>query len=109
MNLQIKEREISKEFKQELIKRYPMDIEDVVIFGSKARGDATEKSDIDVLVITKSDNWIRGDEIRRIGYSMDEELDYKFSIQVLSRSYLDSLKSRNFNFANVIDAEGISL
>ena len=92
--MQIKERDITQKFKQELIRRYPNDILDVILFGSNARGNATKKSDIDILVITKSNNWKRVDQIREIGYDMDDEIDYKFSIQVLPKSHIDYLRSK---------------
>ena len=74
-----------------------------------ARGDATKKSDIDILVITKSNDWKRVDQIREIGYDMDNEIDYKFSIQVLPKSHIDYLRSKNFHFAKIIDTEGVWL
>jgi predicted nucleotidyltransferase len=79
------------------------------VFGSKARGDASKESDIDVLVVTSSDDWKKGDEIRDIGYGLDDEIDYKLSIQVIPESHFDYLRQNNFQFAKNIENEGITV
>ncbi|MFQ5964280.1 MAG: nucleotidyltransferase domain-containing protein [Candidatus Scalinduaceae bacterium] len=107
MKLSIKERAIVEEFRQIINDKFPDEIIDVLVFGSKARGDATKESDIDVLVITSSNNWKKGDEIREIGYGLDDEIDYKLSIQVISKSHLDYLRQNNFQFVANIENEGI--
>jgi predicted nucleotidyltransferase len=45
--------EILKEFKRELTEILGDKLVDVILFGSYARGDYTEESDIDVLVVVK--------------------------------------------------------
>ncbi|MDR4509314.1 MAG: nucleotidyltransferase domain-containing protein [Candidatus Brocadiaceae bacterium] len=109
MKLSQKEREIIERFKQIISKKFPDEIVEVLVFGSKARGDATKESDIDVLVITSSNNWKRGDEIREIGYGLDDEIDYKLSIQVISQEHFDYLKQNNFQFIKSIKNESITV
>lgn len=109
MKLSIKERKIVERFRQIIEDRFPAEIIDVLVFGSKVRGDATDKSDIDVLVITLSDNWETGDEIREIGYGIDDEIDYKLSIQVVSKEHFDYLRQNNFQFVKNIENEGITV
>jgi predicted nucleotidyltransferase len=109
MKLSIKEREIVERFRQIIECRFPAEIVDVLVFGSKARGDATNESDIDVLVTTLSNNWKTGDAIRDIGYGIDDEIDYKLSIQVISKAHFDYLRQNNFQFARNIENEGIAV
>lgn len=42
---------------QDICKHYPEQILEVVLFGSKARGDDNPESDIDFLVITNSESY----------------------------------------------------
>ncbi len=109
MKLSKKEREIVERFRQIIDHKFPDEIIDVLVFGSKVRGDASKDSDIDVLVITSSDNWKKGDEIRDIGYGLDDEIDYKLSIQVIPKSHFDYLRQNNFQFAKNIEKEGITV
>lgn len=57
---------IITEFRQALAKIYGDKLINLVLYGSQARGDATEDSDIDIMVILKSPV-SPGDEIFRMG------------------------------------------
>ena len=57
---------IITEFRQALEKIYGDKLINLVLYGSQARGDATEDSDIDIMVILKSPV-SPGDEIFRMG------------------------------------------
>lgn len=87
--------------------RFSDEVRDVRLFGSKARGDHHGESDIDVLVIVGSDDWRLHDEIRQLGYQLDEGIDYRLSIQVISESRFESARERHFQFANSVLEEGI--
>ena len=100
------ERKIIYKYKEILIQRYPDYVQNIYLFGSKARGDFDEDSDIDILVTLKNYDWKLGDKIRRIGYELDEEIDSKFSIIVLPESEFQTLKQNRFQFIqNVIRDE----
>lgn len=53
-NINLKEKQALKEYKDLLLKNLPNQIAQMILFGSKARGDSHKDSDIDVLVVT---NW----------------------------------------------------
>ncbi len=57
MQLTVKEKEVLCEFKRLISAEFPGEILKVMIFGSKARGDASIESDIDVIVVTSFDDW----------------------------------------------------
>jgi predicted nucleotidyltransferase len=109
MKLTGRERKIIEEFKRRAERQFPGEIVRVMVFGSKARGDATRASDIDILVITPSDDWALGDKIREIGYELDEEIDFALSIQVISKNHLAYLRDRNFQFVKNIEQEGVAI
>ena len=96
-------------FKARVYKAFPGFIEQIVLFGSEARGEAGAFSDIDVLVVTAYDDWEKGDEIRSIGYELDMLTDSRLSIQVLSRAHMDTLRKNRYHFAGNIEREGIAV
>jgi len=58
-------RDILKEFREELESLYQKRLKSIILYGSWARGDATEDSDIDVLIVLEG-RVIPGKEIDRI-------------------------------------------
>ena len=107
MKLTLKEKKVIEEFEERVKDKFADEIVKIVVFGSKARGDAGENSDIDILVITSSDDWRKGDEIREIGYDLDEHIDYRLSIQVISESHMNYLRSNSFQVIKNIESEGV--
>lgn len=109
MNLTQKERDIIKKFKNKIIERYSEEIMSIMIFGSKARGNASKESDIDILVVTRSDNWLMGDKIRDIGYDLELKHNLILSIQVVSQGHINYLKKIRSQFMRNIERDGITL
>ncbi len=107
MKLTLKEKKVIEEFEERVKDEFADEIVKIVVYGSKARGDAKKNSDIDILVITSSDDWRKGDEIREIGYDLDEHIDYRLSIQVISESHMNYLRNNSFQFIKNIESEGV--
>lgn len=55
MNIQERYRKPVEEFVRRALERYGDEIEGIILFGSVARGEGKEDSDVDVLVIWKGD------------------------------------------------------
>ena len=57
-------------YRQALRERFPGLIDDIIIFGSKARGDAGPDSDLDVLVVLREGERQTKNEVRRLGHHL---------------------------------------
>ena len=99
---------IITEFRQALEKIYGDKLINLVLYGSQARGDATEYSDIDVMVILRSPV-SHGDEIFRMGEVKNQiNLKYDQLISVLPISEKDFL-CKDTPLLENIRREGIAL
>jgi predicted nucleotidyltransferase len=102
------EKEILKRFKVLLLKRLP--IYKIVLFGSRARGDATPYSDMDVVVITEKPL----DE-REIDYVSDcaWEAGFEKGIVVVpvvfSKDEWENSPERYSLLAQAVEMEGIAI
>jgi predicted nucleotidyltransferase len=73
-------KEILKEFREEIEKLYGKRLKSIILYGSWARGDATEESDIDVLIVLKG-KIIPGKEIDRM-ISIITEINLKYGVLI---------------------------
>ena len=94
--------------KQSLSKFYQDQLEKIILYGSQARGDATEYSDIDILVVLKSaiDPY---DEINKTS-EIIADLCLEYDV-VISRHFISSEKFNNQNtpFIYNVKKEGIMI
>ena len=105
--LSSEEYRVVQEFASRVRERFPDEVRDVRLFGSKARGDHHADSDIDILVIARTDDWRLHDEMRQVGYELDETIGYRLSIQVISEQRFEHARQRHFQFAMSVLEEGI--
>lgn len=88
---------------QALVDRFGSRVVDVLLFGSQARGDATENSDVDVIVVLESPTAHELGEVR--GFAFDVLLTYEvmLSIRAFSRENWQELATgRSLFFRNVM-------
>ncbi len=84
-------------------------VRELKLFGSYARGEAHEESDVDVLVVVDD---LTSAEAREIGYQSGDLLtryDVIVSPFAVSRERMDLLRSRERLIAREIDRDGVSL
>jgi predicted nucleotidyltransferase len=74
----MKIKEILKEFREEIEKLYDKRLKDIILYGSWARGEAKEESDIDLLVILKG-GVMPGKEIDRM-IDIITEINLKYGV-----------------------------
>ena len=73
MKLEPSEKRWLKEFRRELARQFPGQIERLSVYGSKARGDSHQDSDLDVLLIVKDTASRLKTRMRRVGYLLAAE------------------------------------
>lgn len=107
MNLSVKESQVINEFRKKIEETFLDELVGLTLFGSRARGDATKESDMDLLVVIRSDDWRLGDRIREVGYALELKHGIILSIQVLSQRHIEQLKGIRSQFLEEIEKEGI--
>jgi predicted nucleotidyltransferase len=85
-NLTEKEKQAVKELIDELKKLYGDNLSCVILYGSKARGDATEDSDVDILVVLKNiQNFsLERKKVKEISWRLSYKYDLLLSIIIRS-------------------------
>lgn len=103
-------RETAAEFARHLRSRFDARIKSIRLFGSAARGDWTEESDIDVLVLLDGPPGHDADEISRLAFHLGSvEAGIPLRALVMSEPQFQHLLSRERRLALDIRAEGIDL
>ena len=101
-------KQILKEYQSRLKELLGDDLDSIVLYGSQARGDAEEGSDIDVLCVMKK-TFDYGELILRTS-EITAELSLKYDV-VLSRSFasLEDYKTRQTPFLMNVRREGVAV
>lgn len=85
------------------------DIRDVLLYGSRARGEGHEESDLDLAVRVADGWWARRREIHDIAYDATLQHGVLVAPVVLEDGRWDHLCSRELLFASDLRRDGISL
>lgn len=99
-------------FVNRLRQHYGNDLLRVVLFGSKARGDFDDESDLDVLVVasmTDDDYWKNRQRISAIAGVIDLEYDIVLSTLVVDESEYAEMRHANLLLNRSIQQDGIEL
>lgn len=107
MNVLVKK--IGIELKQELFQIYGKDLEDIILYGSHARGDFNSNSDVDFAVIIKNNNLKTSQEIIKIS-ERSNSIGFKYK-EIISIFPISSLRfyESNFGIIKAIKEEGVSI
>jgi predicted nucleotidyltransferase len=128
-SLKLKDNEIEaiNELKSSILKTYPD--ADLILYGSKARGDYDKESDIDVLIVLqddyKIDSNITFEELKKlyflpvnyklksniIGKAVDVELKYGvfFDLNIQNKSYLKTKLANIVPLFENLNKEGVAI
>lgn len=103
MALKESERKVLENFRERLETSLHVPSIEVKLFGSKARGEDREDSDLDVLVIVGSEDWRLGDKVYEIATDLLLETGVCISPKIIStRQYEELLREDAPFIRNVI-------
>lgn len=91
-----------EEFINELGKRYGDKIQEVIVFGSYARGNVKDESDIDVLIVGD----VKLEDVIDVSYPLLLKYGVYISPIVMTKEYYEFLKSKNTLFIKNVLSEG---
>ena len=100
---------VLKRFKRVLRDTLKDDSLEVMLFGSKARGDDRQDSDLDLLVIVSGKSWQLADQVYGVATDLLLETGICLSPKVLSREEYDRLMRDETPFLMNVAAEGVAV
>jgi len=89
------------------LEKYGDKIADVILFGSVVRGEAKENSDIDVLIVTRKEDFRLRRSLVGLAFDILLETGENISVKVLSKD--DFEKHKNFSFLKNVILDGVRL
>ena len=105
MHIQERYRRPIKEFVSRALERYRDAIEGIILFGSVARGEGKEDSDVDILVVGD----VSLDELVNISFPMLLEHGELISAKDMNKEHFDFLVREGYSFIRNVLEEGIIL
>ena len=97
------------QYRAAITSRHGAAVKDVLIYGSKARGDAHEESDIDVLLIVRNEAGGLKRTLRRVGYELAATSYAMPSILARTEEEWERLRQRRSPFRTAVERDGISV
>lgn len=89
--------------------RFGDEISQWMIFGSKSRGEDTADSDIDILLITRREDWQLKRQILRRGARLSLEHQVLFNLFVISQARWEHMQQIRYPLYRAISRDGIPL
>jgi predicted nucleotidyltransferase len=103
------ERRAVSEFLDLLYQHHARRVMETALFGSKARGDSTPGSDIDILVIVDQEDWRLSHAISDLAADVSLEHDVLIAPRVIGQERWERMTELGFGLYKNIAAEGIPL
>ena len=96
-------------YRQALVERYPETIHQMVIYGSKARGDSHADSDLDVLLIVRNEAGALRRPLRRLGYDLAVAFNTVPSILAYTQEEWERRKQSGSPFREAVERDAVSV
>ena len=96
-----------EEYRRVLQDRFPGVVERMMIYGSRARGTATEDSDLDVLLIVREGDWWEKRRIAAPGYDLAIGTYAVPSIMIYTRAEWEDRRRTRAPFWQTVTRDGV--
>lgn len=94
-------------YRDALNEQHPEAVKEMVIYGSKARGQAHAESDVDVLLIVENDAAELKRDLRWIGYLLAAKTDVLPSILAYTEAEWESRRRSGSTFRKAVERDGV--
>jgi predicted nucleotidyltransferase len=94
-------------YREALNKKHPGAVQEMLIYGSKARGHAHADSDLDVLLIVNDNAGALKRDLRRIGYLLAAKTDVLPSIFAYTQEEWESRKRSGSSFRKAVERDAV--
>jgi predicted nucleotidyltransferase len=94
-------------YRADLDKKHPGAVREMLIYGSKARGQAHAESDLDVLLIVNDHARNLKRDLRRIGYLLAAKTDVLPSILAYTQEEWESRKRSGSSFRKAVERDAV--
>lgn len=102
-------KKVLDEFVHRLQGEYATQILGIFLYGSQARGEQEESSDVDILVISNTKDWHFKHEVSNIASDIGLEYDLVLDTHVISKDVWGEMQKSNFSYYRNVTTDGISL
>ena len=96
-------------YREALREQHPDAVRRMVVYGSKARGDAREDSDLDILLLVADEAADLQQRLRRIGYLLAAATPIAPSIMAYTERAWEAQKNRGFPFQLAVERDAVSV
>lgn len=107
--LTVRERSAIGIFLERVKERYPEQIHQAILFGSKARRESHADSDIDVLLVVDEESWPLRREISTLAAQVSLAHDVLIGPRVIGRERWARMRRYRFTLYENVQSEGIGL
>ena len=109
MGLKEQERKILEKFRKKLATSLQDPGMELKLFGSRARGEGREGSDLDVLVIISSEDWHLSDKVYEIVTDLLLESGVCISPKIISKKQYDELLREDAPFIRNVTRDAVAV
>ena len=109
MHLTSVEQSWLESYRDAVVRQYPGAVSRLLIYGSKARGDDTPDSDLDVLLVVKNEAGHLKRELRRLGHLLAAASDAVPSILAYTEAEWEQRKASGSPFRKVVERDAVAV
>ena len=96
-------------FVQRILGELGAQVRQVILFGSKARGDSNADSDVDVLILTSEEDRHLQERINIIASQVSLDYDILFNPLLIAKDRWTQMANERFSICRNVERDGITL